>query len=123
MKNLLAVMLLGLSPIVAIADEGPVLFRVTVKENGNVIASPSFLANVGHAASIRLDSNISIEALPKPAEADGRAWTQVRFTYFESENSRFTQEMQMRHQFPMLRTGSFEYTDPANRRYVVQIGK
>jgi hypothetical protein len=121
-KNLLAVTLLGLSPFAAIADESPVLFRVTVKEDGRVIASPSFLAKVGEAASIRVDPSLSIEGLAKPADPDGRAWTQIRITYFETPDSRLVQEMQMRHPAAM-RTGSFEYTDPANRRYVVRIGK
>jgi hypothetical protein len=121
-KSFLAVVLLGLSPLIAIADEGPVMFRVTVKEGGRVIASPSFLANVGQSATIRLSDSLSIEALPKAAESDGRAWTQIRIKYFETPDSKFVQEMQMRHPVAM-RTGSFEYTDPANRRYVVAIGR
>jgi hypothetical protein len=115
-------MLLGLSPLIATAGEDPVMFRVTVKEGGRVIASPSFLANVGQPATVRLASGLSLEALPKPAEPDGRAWTQIRITYFETPDSKFVQEMQMRH-LDALRTGSFEYTDPAQRRYVVQVGR
>lgn len=122
MKTRLAVMLLGLLPLIAAAGEEPVMFRVTVKEGGRVIASPSFLANVGQPATVRLASGLSLEALPKPAEPDGRAWTQIRITYFETPDSKFVQEMQMRH-LDALRTGSFEYTDPAQRRYVVQIGR
>lgn len=122
MKTMIAVMLLGLSPLIAAAGEDPVVFRVTVKEDGRVIASLSFLANVGQPATVRLENGLSIEALPKPVEPDGRAWTQIRITYFETPDSRFVQEMQMRHSHA-LRTGSFEYTDPARRRYVVEVGR
>lgn len=122
MKTRLAVILLGLSPLIANAGDDPVMFRVTVKEGGSVIASPSFLANVGQPATVRLASGLTLEALPKPAEPDGRAWTQIRITYFETPDAKFVQEMQMRH-LDAQRTGSFEYTDPTQRRYLVEVGR
>jgi hypothetical protein len=106
--------------VVVMAAEGPVMFYVTVKSDAGV-ESPSFLAKVGQPATIRLSSGIAVEALAKPVEPDGGAWTQVRITYFETPSSRFVQEMSM-HNKHGLRTGSFEYTDPANRRYVIKVG-
>jgi hypothetical protein len=54
-------------------------------------------------------------------ESDGGAWTQVRITYFETPTSRFVQEMATLNKHG-LRTGSFEYTDPTNRRYLIKVG-
>ena len=105
----------------AVAAEGPVMFHVMVKSDGDRVESPSFLAAIGQPATIRLSSGVAVEALAKPAESDGGAWTQVRITYFETPTSRFVQEMSM-HNKHGLRTGSFEYTDPANRRYVIKVG-
>jgi hypothetical protein len=105
----------------AIAAEGPVMFHVTVKSDGRIVESPSFLAAVGQPATVRLSSGVSVEALAKPVESTGGAWTQVRITYFETPTSRFVQEMSMHNQYG-LRTGSFEYTDPANRRYLIKVG-
>lgn len=122
MKSMLAAMLLALSPLVATAGEDPVLFRVSVKEDGRVIASPSFFAEVGRPATIRLENGLAIEALPTPFEPDGHGWTQVRITFFETPDTTMVQEMRMRHKYA-LRTGSFEFTDPTNRRFVVRIGK
>ena len=117
-----ALLLAALATSAVAAEEGAVMFRVTVKDGDRVIASPSFLANVGRAATIRLGDGLAIEALPKPVEPDGRSWTQIRITYFETEDSKFVQEMQMRHRVSD-RSGSFEYTDPAQRRYVVVVGR
>ena len=103
------------------AAEGPVMFHVTVKGEGGSVESPSFLAAIGQPATIRLSSGVTVEALAKPAESDGGAWTQVRITYFETPTARFVQEMSTHNKFGM-RTGSFEYTDPANRRYVIKVG-
>jgi hypothetical protein len=97
------------------------MFHISVKSDGRVVESPSFLANVGQPATVRLSSGIAVEALAKPMEADGRGWTQVRITYFETPDSRFVQEMSMQHRNG-LRTGSFDYTDPMNRRYRIEIG-
>jgi len=119
---MIVVALLALSPLIAAAGEDPVLFRVTMKEDGRVVASPSFLANVGQPATVRLDHQVSIEALPEPFEPDGHGWTQIRITFFETPDTRMVQEMRMRHKYS-LRTGSFEYTDPTNRRFVVVVGK
>lgn len=121
MRTSIAAVLLALVSPVALAVEAPVMFRITVKSDGQIVDSPSFLANVGQPATVRLSSGIAIEALPKPMEADGRGWTQVRITYFDTPDSRFVQEMSMQHHHG-LRTGSFEYTDPMNRRYRIEIG-
>lgn len=43
----------------------------------------------------------------------------VRITYFDTGESKFVQEMSMRHR--LAEGGSFEYTDPAKRRYVVVV--
>ena len=120
MNRLAVAMFLGIAGV-ALADEGPVKFHVIVKKDDHVLYSPSFLASVGQPASIRLSDGIAIEALAKPIEADGRAWTQVRITYFETPDSKFVQEMSTHHKMG-LRTGTFEYTDPSGRRFVVEIG-
>ena len=121
MRSVMAVLAMCGSVVVA-AAESPVMFRVTVKSDGGGVESPSFLATVGQPATIRLSSGVAIEALAKPVEADGGAWTQVRITYFETPTGRFVQEMSMHNKFG-LRTGSFEYTDPANRRYLIKVGE
>ena len=122
MKRLIAGIVIAVAPMLAAASGDIVNFRVTVKKDGQTIESPSFLANVGQAATVRLGSGITIEALAKPDEPDGKAWTQIRITYFETDDSKFVQEMQMRHSNG-LRTGSFDYTDPTNRRYHVEISE
>ena len=122
MKILIAAVLLTLGSTVAVGSDEIVKFTVTVKEGDRLIASPTFLANIGRPASIRLGDSLTVEALAKPPESNGHSWTQVRITYFETEDSKFVQEMHMRHKLP-LRTGSFEYTDPAQRRYVVEVGR
>ncbi len=121
MRTSVIAAMLALASTVLFAAEGPVLFHVTVKSEGRIVDSPSFLATVGQPATVRLSSGVAVEALAKPAEPDGRAWTQVRITYFETPSSRFVQEMSMQHQYG-LRTGLFEYTDPANRRYLIKVG-
>jgi hypothetical protein len=62
-----------------------------------------------------------IEALTKPAEGDGRAWTQVRITWLETPDSKFVQKMSLHHHMGQ-RSGSFEYSDPSNRRFVIELG-
>jgi hypothetical protein len=121
MRTSVVAALMLLAPLVASAAEGPVMFYVTVRGDGGVVESPSFLAAVGQPATVRLSSGVTVEALAKPIEADGGAWTQVRITYFETPTSKFVQEMATLNKFGM-RTGSFEYTDPANRRYVIKVG-
>lgn len=120
MKGLIAGLAITLAPMLANASDEVVNFRVTIKKDGQVIGSPSFLAYVGQPATVRLGTGITLEALAKPVESDGRSWTQVRITYLETDNARFVQETQMRHPKD-LRTGSFDYTDPENRRYHVEI--
>ena len=121
MRIAIAAVLLAAALPVNAADEAPVLFRVIVKNHGQVVDSPSFLAKVGEPATVRLSDGISIEALAKPTGSDGRGWTQVRITYLDTPDSKMVQEMSMQHRSG-LRTGSFEYTDPTNRRYVIQVG-
>jgi len=121
MRTSIIAALVAFGSAVANAAEGPVMFHVTVKGAGGVVESPSFLAAVGQPATVRLSSGVAVEALAKPVESDGGAWTQVRITYFETPTSRFVQEMSMHNQFG-LRTGSFEYTDPSNRRYLIKVG-
>ena len=106
----------------AAASDGSVLFRVSVKQDGRDIASPSFLARVGEPTTVKMGSDLKLEALAKPREANGEAWTQIRITYFETPDASMVQEMTMRHP-DGVRAGSFEYTDPAKRRYVVQVGQ
>jgi hypothetical protein len=102
-------------------DEDAVLIRVSVMQEGRAIASPSFLAKVGEPAVIKMGDGLKLEALAKPKNAIGDAWTQIRITYFETPDGHMVQEMTMRH--PQgVRTGSFEYTDAAKRRYVVRVG-
>ena len=123
MKRLIAGiagLLLGAS---ALAADNVVQFNVSVKRDGEVVASPSFLATVGHPATLRFGEGrglINIEAWPKPVEPDGRSWTQVRITYLETEDSRFVQEMHMRHEAGD-RNGSFEFTDPSKRKFNVEV--
>ena len=119
MRSVLAALVICM-PLMVTAAEGPVMFHVTVKSEGGAVESPSFLATVGQPATIRLSSGVSVEALAKPADPDGGAWTQVRITYFETPDSRFVQEMSMHNHFGP-RTGSFEYTDPTHRRYVISV--
>lgn len=121
MKTLIAAFVLLGSTVVAAAED-PVFFRVTVKQAGQVTDSPSFLADVGKPVTLRLKDGLTIEALTKPAEDDGRSWTQVRITYFDTPDSKFVQEMSMRHEKGQ-RAGSFEYSDPSNRRFVIQVNQ
>ena len=118
--SVVAVLLSATASVAVAATEPPVMFHVTIKSDRGV-ESPRFLATVGEPATVRLADGVAVEALAKPMEADGRAWTQVRITYFDTPDSKFVQEMSMHHQ-PGQRTGSFEYTDPTNRRFVIEIG-
>ena len=125
MKKILAGLVLAtmaLSVTASGKDEGPVLFRVSVKLDGRDIASPSFLAKVGEPTTIKIGDDLKLEALAKPKQANGDAWTQIRITYFETPDGHMVQEMTMRHPHG-VRTGSFEYTDAVKRRYVVQVGR
>jgi hypothetical protein len=54
---------------------------------------------------------VAVEALAEPMEADERGWTQVRITIFDTPDSKFVQELPMRHLYG-LRTGISEYTKP-----------
>lgn len=121
MRTSVVAALMAFASAAAIAAEGPVMFHVTVKSDGRIVESPSFLATVGQPATVRLSSGVAVEALAKPVESDGGAWTQIRITYYETPSSRFVQEMSMYNEFG-LRTGSFEYTDPTNLRYLIKVG-
>ena len=121
MKTLVAAALLTAASTMAIGAESPVKFRVTVKKDGHMLESPTFLATVGQPVTLRLKDGLTVEALAKPVEADGRAWTRVRITYIEAPDSKFVQEMSMHHPKGQ-RTGSFEYTDPSKRRFVIDVG-
>jgi hypothetical protein len=120
-KASIAALVLSLASGTAIAGESPVLFQLTVQKDGRVLYSPKVLAAVGETATVRLSDGLSFAVLAKPFDADGRAWSQVRITFFETDDSKMVQEMSMRHKFG-FRTGSFEYTDPTNRRFVVRVG-
>ena len=121
MRTAIAAVLLTLAAPLAVAAENPVLFRVTVKSDGQVIDQPSFLATVGQSAKVSLSSGGAVEARAKPAEADGRSWTQVRIIYSETSDAKFVHEMSLHHS-PGQRTGSFDYTDPFNRRFRIEVG-
>jgi hypothetical protein len=121
MKALVAAVFLTVASNMAIGAESPVKFHLTVKKDGHVLESPTFLAAVGQPVTLRLKDGLTVEALAKPIEADGQAWTRVRITYFETPDSRFVQEMSMHHPKGQ-RTGSFEYTDPSKRRFVIDVG-
>jgi len=104
------------------ASEDRVLFAVTEKTDGVVTASPSFVAAVGQQASVRLSDGLSIEALTKVPDSDGRSWTQVRITYFQGSDSKFVQETSMRH--TLAEGGSIEFTEPSkHKRFVVVVRK
>ena len=121
MKTGITGFLLALAATFAVAAEDPLFVRVTVKADGRVVDQPSFLAAVGQPATVSLTSGGSVEALAKPAEADGGSWTQVRITYSETRDGKFVHEMSLHHS-PGLRSGSFDYTDPFNRRFTIQVG-
>ena len=120
MRIPIALTLLMLAPMGVMAGEETAKFRVSVKKDGRVIASPTFRARVGQPASIRIGEELTLEALAKPVESDGRAWTQIRITYSETEDAKLVHEMHLRHGVGSD-GGSFEYTDPLNRRYLVQV--
>jgi hypothetical protein len=119
-RTLIALAVLMLVPTVAVAGDETAKFRVSVKKDGREIASPSFRAKVGQPASIRIGDDLTLEALAKPVRPDGRAWTKIRITYSETEDAKFIHEMHLRHASGSD-GGSFEYTDPLNRRYFVQV--
>jgi hypothetical protein len=71
---------------------------------------------------MRLSGGLSVEALTKAPEPDGRSWTQVRITYFETGDSKFVEEMSMHH--TIAEGGSFEFTEPGkHRRFVVVVSQ
>ena len=122
MRTLIAAIVLTFGTTLAAAGaDDPVFFRVIVKKDGRLTDSPSFLATVGQPVTLRLTDGLTVEALAKPVESDGGAWTQVRITYFETPDSKFVQEMSMHHPQGQ-RDGSFEYSDPSKRRFVIQVG-
>ena len=126
MKTLIVAFALAMafgSSLVAAAPDETVYFRVTVKKDGQPTDSPSFLAAVGKPVTLRLSDGLTIEALAKPVELDGGTWTQVRITYFETQDSKFVQEMSMHHPKGEPRAGSFEYSDPSNRRFFIQVNQ
>jgi hypothetical protein len=119
--SIVAALLISASGLVQASDDR-VLFAVTEKTDGVVTASPSFVATVGQAASVRLADGLSIEALTKEPEPDGRSWTQVRITYFEASDSKFVQERSMRH--TLAEGGSIEFTEPTkHKRFIVVVSK
>lgn len=68
----------------AVGAESPVKFHLTVKKrDGRVLESPAFPAAVGQPVPLRFKGGLSIDALAKPVEADGRARTRVRITYLK----------------------------------------
>jgi hypothetical protein len=122
MKSAIVVALLMSASGLVQASEDRVFFAVTEKTDGVVTASPSFVATVGQQASVRLADGLSIEALTKAPDADGRSWTQVRITYFEGSDSKFVQETSMRH--TLAEGGSIEFTEPSkHKRFVVVVSK
>lgn len=121
MTKMLAAAFVTMASTAALAAEAPVMFHLTVKKDGHVLESPSFLAAIGKPVTLKLHDGLTVEALAEPAEADGGAWTQVRITYVEAPGSNFVQEMSMHHPRGE-RAGSFEYTDPSKRRFVIEIG-
>lgn len=121
MMKTLAAAFVTLASSAAFAAEAPVMFHLTVKKDGHVLESPSFMAAIGKTVTLKLHDGLTVEALAKPVEADGGAWTQVRITYFQTPDSKLVQEMSMHHPHG-ARAGSFEYTDPSKRRFVIEIG-
>jgi hypothetical protein len=95
-------------------------FEVNVRKDGELIEKPAFLATVGQPVTIRLGSGLTFEAASEAAEKPGNYWSKIRITYFETPESRFVQEMTALHDAD---GGSFEYTDPAQRRYFVKVRK
>ena len=96
------------------AAEQRVLFSVTETTDGVVSAHPSFLAAVGQQASVRLPDGSFVEALTSAPEADGRSWTRLRFTYFETSEGKFVQEISMRH--TIAEGGSINFTEPTQHK-------
>ena len=95
-------------------------FEVDVKKDGRVVDKPSFLASLGQPVTIRFGDGRAFEAATRPAGEAGQYWSQIRITLFETDSSRMVHEMSMLHDAD---GGSFEYTDPAQRRYFVKVRK
>jgi len=123
MKSLILAFAFSAVAVSATASDDTVMFNVRVTQNGEQIAAPSFLAKVGEPATIRMGQGLlsfAIEALAKPPESDGLAWTKIRITTFETEDARMVQEMEMRTR-PGDRNGSFGYNGPQKRYYYVEM--
>lgn len=115
MKTFAAILLLS-APFLANASPDRVLFQVTEKTDGVVTAKPSLLAEVGQTAALRFADGMYIEVHTDPAATDGRSWTKVRLTSFETPQAKYVQEWNMHH---VVGEGSVEFTDPTNRRHFV----
>ena len=115
MKRLAAALLLS-APLIAFASPDRVLFQVTEKTDGVVTAKPAFLAEVGQTATVRLADGVSVEAHTDAAANDGRSWTRVRVTFFDSPDAKYVQEWSMHHK---VGQGSVEFTDPSNHKHFV----
>jgi hypothetical protein len=112
MKRLVASILLAASMSAGAADG--VWFNVILKEEGKVIASPEKAGAFGTPLQFELPHGLNVEAIAKAPESDGRSWTQVRFTFFETGDAKFVQEMQMR--ADLKATPSFDYAVPGTKR-------
>ena len=112
--------LVALSPLLVAASPQRVLFSVTEQTDGVVTASPSFLAEVGQTATVKLADGMAVEGTTNAPEADGRSWTKVRITFLETADAKMVQELTMRHR---VGEGSFEFTEPGNHRHFVVVVK
>ena len=109
----MAAALLLSAPIAAFASPDRVLFQVTEKTDGVVTAKPSLLVEVGQSASLRFADGVFVEVHTDPAAIDGRSWTKVRLTSFETPEAKYVQEWTMHH------VVGVEFTDPTNRKLFV----
>ena len=115
MKKSIAVLLLS-APMIAFASPDRVLFQVTEKTDGVVTAKPSLLVEVGQTAALRLADGMFVEVHTDPAATDGRSWTKVRLTSFETPDAKYVQEWNMHH---VPGQGSVEFTDPTRHKHFV----
>jgi len=115
MKKAIATVLLS-APLIAFASPDRVLFQVTEKTDGVVTAKPSLLVEVGQTAGLRFADGMFVEVHTDPAATDGRSWTKVRLTSFETPEARYVQEWTMHH---VVGEGSVEFTDPTSRKHFV----
>lgn len=117
LNGILAVLGIALSTS-ASADQGGVVFKVTLLKDGQVVASPSVVGEFGREVTVELAQTMRVVAVASAPNREGHSLTSVKLSLFESGTMQPGKELSML--ADLSKTSSFEYSVPGTPyRFVV----